>query len=194
MQEKSKFLVEKHEKNLYNGFLKIDKYHLRQQKPNGEWTDTFTREVMVRGNAAAVLIHDPVLDKFLFTKQLRTGSLEKGNPFITEIVAGMIDKGETGKQAIEREAIEESGINIFNIEYINKFYPSVGGTTEEVEVYYAEADLSNVEQWKGCPEENEIIEVVTYSKKETFEKLKNGELGTASNQIALYWFMAFKNN
>lgn len=192
MIEQLDFKVERIEKGLYNGFLKIDKYHLKQQKPNGEWTETFPREIMLRGNAAAVLIHDPILDKFLFTKQLRMGSLVKGEPWVTEIVAGMIDKGETGITAVEREAKEESGVKLFNIEYINKFYPSVGGTTEEVEVYYAEADLSDLNQWMGCPDENEIIEVVTYSVEETFKKLNNGELGTASNLISLYWFQANK--
>lgn len=194
MIEQLEYKVEKIEKNLYNGFLKIDKYQLKQQKPNGEWTGTFPREIMLRGNAAAVLIHDPILNKFLFTKQLRMGSLVKGEPWVTEIVAGMIDKGETGLDAVEREAKEESGVNIVNVEYINKFYPSVGGTTEEVEVYYAQADLSNLSQWMGCPDENEIIEVITYSVEETFEKLNNGELGTASNLISLYWFFANKYN
>lgn len=192
MIEQLNYNIEKTEKNVYNGFLKIDKLHLSQQKPDGTWTKPFTREVMVRGNAAAVLIHDPILDKFLFTRQLRMGSLYKGQPWVTEIVAGMIDKNETGEAAVIREAKEESGITLSQVHYINKFYPSVGGTTEEVEVYYAEADLSNVSQWMGCPEENEIIEVVTYSFDEVMRKLNSGELGTASNLIALYWFLSYK--
>lgn len=181
------------EERLHNGFLKVDRLTFVQEKPDGVWTEPFCRELMLRGNAAAVLVHDPKLNKFLFTKQIRPGAFIKGgNPWVTEIVAGMIDKGENGYTTVKREALEETGIEIHNIEYINRFYPSVGGSSEEVEIYYAQADLSNTVEWLGCADENEIIQVLTYTVEESLEMLKRGELATAANQVALYWFMANK--
>lgn len=67
------FLEVKRER-AYDGFLKIDKLFFKQKNVYGEWTDVFSREVIYRRNAVAVLIRDPSTDKLLFTKQLRPGA------------------------------------------------------------------------------------------------------------------------
>lgn len=175
----------------YAGFIKVDKLILEQERPDGNWTAPFTREIINRGDAAAVLIRDPSTDKLLFTKQFRPGSYAKGQPWMYEIVAGMLDGKEDPKETIKRESMEEAGVEkLENIEFISEFYPSCGACSEKVTLFYAEADLSNLPKYAGCSTEDEIIEIFTFSVEDAFKMLKDGKLNTGTNNVALYWYMA----
>lgn len=174
----------------YDGFLKIDKIYFKQEDIFGVWTEEFTREVVYRRNAVAVLIRDPKTDTLLFTKQLRAGSYIQDEPWIYEMVAGLIDEDEDKITALKREVKEEAGIEkVSNIKEISQYYPSCGGCSEKVFLYYAEADLSEVPEYGGCPEEHEVIETLVISVDEAFKWLEQGKLGTANGHTALYWLM-----
>lgn len=174
----------------YDGFLKIDKIYFKQEDVFGVWTEEFTREVVYRRNAVAVLIRDPKTDTLLFTKQLRAGAYIQDEPWIYEMIAGLIDPDEDKITALKREAKEEAGIdNIENIQEISQYYPSCGGCSEKVFLFYAEADLTNVPQYGGCPEEHEVIETLLIKTDEAFEWLKQGKIGTANGHAALYWLI-----
>lgn len=177
----------------YAGFIKVDKLTLTQELPDGSWTKPFTRELINRGHAAAVLIKDPKTETFLFTKQFRPGSYANGQPWMYEVVAGMLDGDEDPIETIKRESMEEAGVTeLSNIEFISKYYPSCGACSEKVSLYYAEADLSNLPQYAGCSNEDELIEIYTCSVDEAFKMLKEGKLNAGTNNIALYWYMANK--
>lgn len=81
--------VETRRERVYDGFLKIDKLYFKQENVNGEWTEEFSREVIYRRNAVAILLIDPITKKLAFTKQLRPGSYIQGEPWIYEMVAGL---------------------------------------------------------------------------------------------------------
>lgn len=172
----------------YDGFLKIDKYYFKQERNDGTWTEEFTREVVLRRNAVAILIHDTKNDLLLFTKQFRPGAYTQNEPFIYEMVAGLIDEGEDINTTIIREIQEETGLNhIENTRLISSYYPSCGSCTEKVSLYYANADLSDLSLWGGHPDEDEIIEIITISVKEAFNWQKEGLIGTANGHVALNW-------
>lgn len=172
----------------YDGFLKIDRYHFKQEKPDGTWTEEFTREVILRRNAVALFLHDLVNDLLLFTRQFRPGAHTQGESWIYEMVAGLIDEDEDKEQALLREAKEESHVDhIENIQLISSYYPSCGSCTEKVFLYYANADLSNVQSFGGDSSEQEIIEIVVIPVEEAFEWQKTGKIGTANGHVALNW-------
>lgn len=174
---------------IYKGFLTFERHFFRQQKNDGEWSEIFSRELLIRRNAVAVLLHDPVLDTFLFTRQFRPGGNYQNEPFIYEIVAGLIDEKEKPIETVERETKEESGVqDIRNIQLICEHYPSCGSCTEKVFLFYAQADLSNVDKIGGCKEEDEFIEVFTFKYDEMMEKFKNGDFKTSNSYISLFWF------
>lgn len=174
---------------IYKGFLTFERHFFRQQKNDGEWSEIFSRELLIRRNAVAVLLHDPVLDTFLFTRQFRPGGNYQNEPFIYEIVAGLIDEKEKPIETVERETKEESGVqDIRNIQLICEHYPSCGSCTEKVFLFYAQADLSNVDKVGGCKEEDEFIEVFTFKYDEMMEKFKNGDFKTSNSYISLFWF------
>lgn len=180
------------------GFLSIDRLTLRQQKPDGSWSAPFHREVIERGHAVAAVVHDPRLDRLLFVRQLRPGGLLNGTPFLLELLAGMIDTEEVDGQmvmehpevTVRRESEEEALVTLGTVERIGSFLMSAGGSSETTTMFYAQADLSQMAQWGGCPSENEVIEIVTMSVEDAFKALDAGQLNTASAGIGLYWLRA----
>jgi len=87
-----------------------------------------------------------------------------------------------------REANEEAGITLGSVQLISRFLASPGASTEEVFVYYAEADLSQVGGTHGLQEEDEDILVRLMSADEAIAMLDAGEIKNALSIIALQWF------
>lgn len=174
----------------FDSFLKVDRIYVKQRTTEGEWSEEFSREVMLRRNAVAILLIDPVTKKLLFTRQLRMGSSTQGEPWIYEMVAGLIDPGEDEITALKREAQEEAGIdNVENIKLISEYYSSAGVCSEKISLYYGEADLSNVSKSGGNKAENEYIEILLIDLEDAFVWQEEGKFGTANGNVALYWLM-----
>lgn len=172
----------------YNGWMKVDSLTLQQELPNGDWSKEFNREVIIRGDAVIGLIVDPIKKTILLTSQLRPGGIIQDMPYIYEMVAGMIDEGESHEDALKREAFEESGVSdLKNIEHIASYLPSCGSLSEKVHLYYAEADLSNLSNFGGCPDENEVIEIIVLNYEDAFSWQKEGKIGTGNGHVALNW-------
>ena len=57
-----------------DGYLKVTRYRLRHEQYSGGWTDTLSREVMERGEVAAVLPFDPVRQEIILIEQFRVGA------------------------------------------------------------------------------------------------------------------------
>src|SRR3990167_5007007 len=101
---------------LYEGFQRLVRYHIRQRKFNGEWSNEFTREVAERTCAAAILPYDPILDQVVLIEQFRAGAVANPeSPWLIEIIAGIYDKGCDPIAVATREATEEGGCNILDI-------------------------------------------------------------------------------
>ena len=93
----------------YDGFFRMERYRLRHRLFRGGWSRELTRELFARGHAAAVLPYDPLLDAVVLVEQFRIGALEApGGPWLLEIVAGIIEPGETPEDVVRREAVEEA--------------------------------------------------------------------------------------
>ncbi len=103
-------------KPVYRGFFTMNQYQFKHKCFNGEWSDTVTREIFERGHAVGVLPYDPVLQEFVLIEQVRIGALAtSSSPWLIEIIAGMIDKGETAEAVCHRESMEEAGIELENL-------------------------------------------------------------------------------
>lgn len=180
------------------GFLTVERLTFRQRRADGTWSAPFHREVIERGHAVAAVVHDPRLDRLLFVRQLRPGGVLNGQPFLLELLAGMIEHEEVdGRTVMEdpeitlrRESEEEALLTLGSVTRIGSFLMSAGGSSETTTMYYAQADLATVAAWGGCPSENEVIEIVTMGVDEAFEALAEGQFNTASAGIGLYWLQA----
>ncbi|VED33490.1 ADP-ribose pyrophosphatase [Escherichia coli] len=68
------------------------------------------REIFERGHAAVLLPFDPVRDEVVLIEQIRIAAYDTSEtPWLLEMVAGMIEEGESVEDVARREAIEEAG-------------------------------------------------------------------------------------
>lgn len=172
----------------YQGFFRIDRYRLRHRLFSGEWGPELVREVFERGHAAAVLPYDPERDEVVLIEQFRVGALGgSDDPWLVEIVAGMIEPDESPAAVACREAIEESGCHITELVPICDYFVSPGGTTERLALFCGKVDASEAGGTHGLAEEHEDIRVVVMTAAEAFEQVSSGGIKAAAPIIALLW-------
>lgn len=178
---------------IYNGFFKMRKYNLVVDTLDGKRKQNVVRELFDRGNSVAVLIYDPKLQKVLMIEQFLIGAyaagIEENAPL--QVVAGMIDKGETPLEAATREAAEETGIsNLNSVSAGPIFMPSPGGSSERIFTFLVECDLSGVQTgFHGIESEHEDIKTIVMDVDEAIRLMDNGliENGLA---VVLLQFLA----
>lgn len=145
----------------FQGYFRVDRYALRHSQFNGGMGPTVQREVFERGHAAAVIPYDAVRDTVVLIEQFRPGAYAQGarNPWLIEIVAGIIDPGETPEGVCRREAVEEAGLQLGRMERLSTQFMSPGASSETVALYVAEVDSNNAGGVHGLAEEGEDIRV-----------------------------------
>lgn len=174
-------------KIVYQGFLSIEEYQLRHDLYRGGQSEVITRQLMERGHAVAVLLFDPAADNLILIEQFRIGAKDDTSPWLTELVAGMIEDGESIEQVVVRECREEAGVDITNYRELFSYYASPGGCSEKVTLFYAEADSSLAGGIHGLDEEHEDIKVKVVSFSEAVKQLEAGVINSATPILALQW-------
>ena len=175
---------------VYKGRFQIDRYRLRHKRHDGEWSETFVREVFERGQAAAVLPYDPVLDRVVLIEQFRPGAYAAGrHPWLIEIVAGIIDPGETAEAVVRREAWEEAHVELTALERIGSFLMTPGACSEGVEFFVGRVDSAGAGGTYGLAHEHEDIRVFTVSTDEAAVLLAAGKIENALAIIAIQWLL-----
>lgn len=182
-----------HKELAYDGFFKVYKYQLTHKTFSGDITPTITREVLDRGHAVALLPYDPVSDEFVMIEQFRVGALATSDkPWLLEIVAGMIEEGESEQDVCRRESLEEAGLEITQLIKLVDYLPSPGGTNERLHVYLGLVDASHAQGVHGVASEHEDILVHKLSAQKAYELLINNEFDNSATIIALQWFFLHK--
>lgn len=183
--------VERRE-TLFRGFYRIDKLHLRHRQFAGGMGPVITRELFVRHRAVGVLIHDAALENVLLIEQFRVGALDDRHPWQLEIVAGLVEPGESLDEVARREAEEEAGVQLDTLEEIMDFMPSPGGSDEHFTLYAGRADLTRAGGVHGLPEEGEDIRVQVMRLDQALSLLASGRINNAACIIALQWLALHK--
>jgi ADP-ribose pyrophosphatase len=173
---------------VYDGYFRIDRYRLRHRRHEGGWTGEITREVFERGHVAAVLPYDPERDAVVLIEQFRIGAWAAAKPcWLTEIVAGVIDDGESADDVARREMEEETGCPVTALEPIGSYLSSPGGTSESVALFVGRVDSRKAGGIHGLPDENEDIKVLARPWSDVEAGLKAGMFTNAATLIALQW-------
>ncbi len=172
----------------WQGFFRVRELRFRHRLYSGGWSKEITREIFARGSAVGILPYDPVNDLILQVEQIRVGSFEHpDSPWIAELVAGIIDKEESPEEVARREAEEEAGIEIGQIEKITEYYSSPGGSDEYFYLFCGQADLSQAGGVFGLEEEGEDIRAEVMSFEAAMQALASGEINNAHSIIAMQW-------
>ena len=175
--------------NLYDGFFKINLYQFKHALFAGGESEVIRREILERGDAVAVLPYDPVTEQVLLIEQIRIGAIKsKHTPWLLECIAGMTDGSEDYESVVKKEAFEEAGLNLTELEFMLSYLSSPGGTTERLYLYLAHADLSQMTTGiYGLDTEGEDIKTHIMHLDEALERLNRGEIDNAATVICLQW-------
>lgn len=172
----------------YQGYFRIDAYRLRHRRFDGEWSDERRLELFERGHGVAVLPYDPVTNQVVLIEQFRVGALHSHQPWLLEIVAGVVEQGEAHDAVARREACEEANCTITELEPVCCFYVSPGGASESTRLYCGRVDSSAISSDSaGLAEEGEDIRVHIVDVDKAFAAVAGGEICTAPAIITLQW-------
>ena len=125
-------------------------------------------ELVLHPGAAAVIPVDEN-GKILMVRQYRNAS----DSYTLEIPAGTLDSpDEDPKDCADRELEEETGHKSEDIEFLFKFYSSIGITNEIIHIYTAK----NLVETQQNLDEDEFVEVERYSLEALIEMIFSGEI------------------
>lgn len=111
----------------FQGFYQLDRVQLRHELFAGGMGREISREIFVRHDAVCVLPYDPQRDEVVLIEQFRVGAMGKtANPWLIELVAGLIDKDEQPEEVAHREAQEEAGLTFSALWPMTQYFPSPG--------------------------------------------------------------------
>ncbi|WP_413736930.1 ADP-ribose diphosphatase [Sodalis sp. RH21] len=173
---------------LYSGFFSLERYRFRHRLFNGEMSGEVIREIFERGHAVVLLPYDPVRDEVVLLEQIRIASYDSSpTPWLLELVAGMIEPGETLEGVARRESQEEAGLDIGRCKPMLSYLASPGGTSERLTVMVGEVNALAAEGIHGLVEENEDIRLHVVSREQAYRWVEEGVIDNAASVIALQW-------
>ncbi|MCU7906255.1 MAG: NUDIX domain-containing protein [Candidatus Thiodiazotropha sp. (ex Epidulcina cf. delphinae)] len=173
---------------VYQGFLKINRYFLRHDLYMGGKSVTLARERLEQLRAVSVLLYDPRLDKVVLVEQFRIGAIgQETAPWILETVGGFTPDNESDESVARREAIEEADCEIGCLEPVCEFMVSPGISVDRIALFCGEVDASNAQGVHGLDHEGEDIRVVVMDADEAIGELYTGRANSTSIIIGLQW-------
>jgi len=191
------------EQVLSNNWGLVKKTTIELKRRNGEWQRQ-ERETYDRGDGAGVLLYNRAQRTVILTRQFRfpvfahgehatrgdpgtRGDLgTRGDPgWLIEVVAGKLD-GDHPVTTAKKEAEEESGYRVHDVELVMSAYMSPGSVTEKLSLFLAEYDAdSKVSAGGGLEHEGEDIEVLELGIDAALEMIASGEIADAKTIMLL---------
>ncbi|GBU11828.1 ADP-ribose pyrophosphatase [Enterobacterales bacterium] len=172
----------------YKGFFSIIAYRFRHRLFSGEMSGEVVREVFERGHAAVLLPYDAQRDEVVLIEQIRIPSIDSSDtPWLLEMVAGIIEEGETVEDVARREALEEANIVVGRCKPMLSYLASPGGTSERLSIMVGEVDATTAQGIHGLAAENEDIRVHVVSREQAYRWVEEGVIDNAASVIALQW-------
>ncbi len=172
----------------FQGFYRLDRVRLRHELFAGGMGREISRELFVRHDAVCVLPYDPQRDEVVLIEQFRVGALDKtANPWLVELVAGLIDKDEQPEEVAHREAQEEAGLTFSALWPMTRYFPSPGGSDELVHLYLGRCSSEGAGGLHGLEEEGEDIRVRVWALEDALQAVRDGQIANAASIIALQW-------
>jgi ADP-ribose pyrophosphatase len=172
----------------FKGFLGLVRYRIRHSLFAGGWSPGITRERIEYLNAAAAILYDALLDKVVMVEQFRIGALEHGRRAWTlEPVGGILSAGEVAEEVVRREAMEESGCEIQELEAIGTYHVSPGTSANRVRLFCGRVDASRASGIHGLAQEGEDTRVAVIDALQAISELFSGRIDTSTAIIGTQW-------
>jgi len=175
------------EQVLSNNWGLVKKTTIELLRRNGEWQRQ-VRETYDRGDGAGVLLYHRERRTVILTRQFRFPVFAHGEAgYLIEVVAGKLD-GDHPVTTARKEAEEESGYRIHDVELVMSAYMSPGSVTEKLSLFIAEYDAdSRVSAGGGLKDEGEDIEVLELGIDAALGMIASGEIADAKTIMLLQY-------
>lgn len=173
------------EQLLCNDHYPLRKVSYEQLRGDGSW-QTQAREVYDAASGAAVLLYNRERRSVVLTRQFRLGARLNGSDgFLLEAAAGVLD-GAAPEERVTREAREETGYEIAQLEPVMQLFVSPGSLTERIHLFTAAYDpAKRCGAGGGKPEEGEDIEVVELAFDDALAMIDTGDIVDAKTVLLL---------
>lgn len=183
--------VIKDNKSVFKGFFKVDALTLDYDCFEGGQLNNVVREVFMRGEAVGVLLVDIRRQQIILVEQFRAGAAaaKADNPWLLELVAGIVEPDESPDEVAGRESEEEAGCVPDKLIPLYEYWVSPGGSDEKFYLFCGLVDAGKVAEYGGLADENEDIKVHILSFQEAFSWLEQGRLNNAMTIIGVQWLM-----
>jgi ADP-ribose pyrophosphatase len=176
------------EQTVWSGHYAMRKLTLQHRRFAGDWSDPLVREVFERGDAVAVLPYDPESDSLVMIEQFRPGAMRGDDtPWMLELIAGVVEPGETDEDVVHREAMEEAACELSELVPIATVFPSAGACTEQVRLFCGRVSSADLGGLHGVQEEGEDILVHSIARTDALQMLADNLVPNGHTLIALQW-------
>ena len=176
-------------KPVHDGYTRVCEYRLRHRLYGGGWSKEIGRELVERGNAVAVLPYDPQRDEVVLVEQFRIGAYAaRLPPWQREVVAGVVEAGESEDDVARREMREECGCEVRKLHLVCRVLSSSGILSEIITIYCGIVDATEAGTACGLPDED--IRVTTLASEDALRLIGDGRFQHAPGVIALQWLAA----
>jgi nudix-type nucleoside diphosphatase (YffH/AdpP family) len=138
----------------------------------------FHREVVSIGQSACVLPYDADRNVALLVRLPRAPLIAAAIPDqLLEAPAGMLDAEETAEATVRREAMEEAGVRLGELEPVGVCWPSPGVLAERTHLFLGRYRLSDrTGAGGGLAEEHEMVSVEEKPLRELWALVTRGAL------------------
>lgn len=173
---------------LASGWHVLRRTTLDIRHSDGHWSRE-RRETYDRGNGATILLYDVSRGVVLLSRQFRFPVYVNGHPdgMLIETAAGLLDDDDP-VTAIRREASEELGVAVGELEHVFDVYMSPGSVTERIHFFAAPYEpAARTGAGGGVRAEGEDIEVVELAFDDALDMIDRGEIADAKTIMLLQW-------
>lgn len=199
-------ILEQVEDYSFGNLFRVIKARLQYQRFDGQMSEEITRINFERGDSVGILLYEPDEDVVILIRQFRypvyasidpkTVKTEGANQaWMLEIVAGIIDPGQTVFEIASKELLEEAGYEVQGgYQPIATVYPSPGGTSERIYLFLSIVDHKDrINSGIGITSKGEDIQVESLSFQESLTMISQGEISDAKTIIALQHLALLKS-
>ena len=185
-----KFKIHSKER-LFNRFFKVDEVDLSYERFDNKGEFRAVRFNLERPDAVALLLKNESNNSMVMVEQFRYATVHRddNSGWATEVIAGLIDPGESPETCAVREAFEETGYEVSDLQHLHTFYATIGISDEKVHLYFATVSDENKKgNGGGLDHENEDIAIREIPIPELRSKLDSGEIFDGKSIMALQWY------
>jgi ADP-ribose pyrophosphatase len=179
----------KDERVAYDDFFKIIVGRLRFEKFDGTMSKEVRRQCLERGDAVAVVLFNRRKKTLILIRQFRYPvyrAQKRRGGWLYELVAGVVEQGETPQEVVRREVMEEAGYKVKNLKLLARIFPSPGGMSERIYIFYAEV-AARKNAGGGVASEHEDIRVLELPVAKVYAMLEKGKIEDAKTVIGLMY-------